>query len=55
MAEADPRIETATAPDTAAVAKPKRKLLRPLLMFGVPLGVSLANAAGRDIPQPWDG
>lgn len=36
MAEADPRIETTTISEPVAV-KPKRKLLRPILMFGVPL------------------
>lgn len=38
MAEADPRIETTTISEPVAV-KPKRKLLRPILMFGVPLVV----------------
>ena len=36
MAEADPRIEATTTPEPVAV-KPKRNLLRPILMFGVPL------------------
>lgn len=40
MADADPRIEATTATELAVPtpeAKPRRKLLRPLLMFGVPL------------------
>ncbi|OYX49129.1 MAG: secretion protein HlyD [Sphingomonas sp. 32-66-10] len=44
MAEADPRIETVTSADPAPVEKPRRKLLRPILMFGVPLVVIAAIA-----------
>lgn len=46
MAEADPRIEIDTATDPAPAAKPRRKLLRPLLMFGAPLLVIIAAAIG---------
>ena len=46
MAEADPRIETVNAAEPAVADKPRRKLLRPLLMFGVPLLVIIAAAIG---------
>lgn len=44
MADADPRIETANAPEIDAAPPRKRNWLRPLLMFGVPL--LLIAAAG---------
>jgi membrane fusion protein (multidrug efflux system) len=44
MADADPRIESAAAADPVAAQKPKRPLLRPILMFGVPLVVIAALA-----------
>lgn len=44
MAEADPRIESTAAADLVAPQKPRRALLRPMLMFGVPLVVIAAIA-----------
>jgi membrane fusion protein (multidrug efflux system) len=44
MAEADPRIESTAAADPVAPQKPRRALLRPMLMFGVPLVVIAAIA-----------
>ncbi|RYE53337.1 MAG: biotin/lipoyl-binding protein, partial [Rhizobiaceae bacterium] len=37
MADADPHIETAAAASAEPVGRPRRRLIRPLLMFGVPL------------------
>ncbi|WP_337847083.1 HlyD family secretion protein [Sphingomonas sp.] len=44
MADADPRIDSTAAADPVAAQKPKRALLRPILMFGVPLVVIAALA-----------